>query len=491
MEKDSLLPGGSRSPERFVNVVLASSVATLASLNFGLTIGYTSPTQHAIQSDKNLHLSDNQFSWFAALIAVGAILGSIIGGASVDILGRKTTILATSIFYAPGWCLISYASNVDMLYAGRILTGVADGMTSLAVPLYIAEISTPSLRGGLCSISSLAGSLGIFLAYLVGYALSWEWLAMFAVMLTALMVILMAFMPETPRWLLAHNKRHATIKVLIWLRGSEYDVAEECFEIENNLDQQEKSSFADFKTPGLYKPLIIGSLLIVFLQFSGILAVLFFAADIFKSAGFNNAKAVAISVAGSQMIGTSIACLVVDKTGRRLLLMIGSIAMTISLLLLGIYYDIAKIPLAPGEKTISIFGHASHSVPLGQISWLAIISVIVYVILFSIGWAPLPWLLLSEIFPPHARGFAGGIVNVINWILVFVVTKSFNTMTLTFYKQGTFWFFGALTLASFFFVMFFVPETKGKTLEEIELMFTRGFTKVKVKNNLKKVLVTN
>jgi len=477
METDSpLIPvrGGSRGRERFATVFLASSVAALASLNFGFTLGYTSPTQHELQKDKNLHLSDDQFSWFAALIAVGAILGSVVGGASVDILGRKTTILATSIFYTPGWCLISYASNVGMLYTGRIFTGVAVGMSSLAVPVYIAEIATPSLRGGLGSINQLAVTLGIFLAYLVGYALSWEWLAMFAVMLTALMVILMAFMPETRRWLLAHNKRHVAIRELEWLRGSEYDVAEECFEIESNLDQQEKASFSDFKTPGLYKPLIIGSLMMVFQQFCGINAVLFFDADIFQSAGFNDAKAVALSVAGSQVVATAIACLIVDKSGRKVLLMIGGLAMAISLLLLGIYYDIAKIPLAPGEKTISIFGHASHSVPLGQISWLAIVSVIVYIIVFSLGWGPLPWLLMSEIFPPRARGFASGMVTLVNWTLVFVVTKTFNLMTLTFYKQGTFWFFGAFSLASFFFVMFFVPETKGKTLEEIELMFTQG-----------------
>jgi len=461
MEKESPvvhIKEKSKSKERFVTVFLASSVAALASINFGFTFGYTSPTQQAIQTDKDLHLSDDQFSWFAALINIGAILGSVLGGAGVDIIGRKKTIMATSILNIPGWCLISFASNAAMLYTGRILTGVAVGMTSLAVPVYIAEIATARLRGGLGSIHQLAITFGIFLAYLVGYALSWEWLAMFPVMITVLMVISMAFMPETPRWLLAHNKQHVAIRELRWLRGSEYDVAEECSEIKTRLDQQEKLSFSDFKTPSLYKPLIIGSIMMVFQQFCGINVVLFYNAHIFQSAGFNDSKAVALSSAGSLVVATGISCLIVDKSGRRILLMIGAIAMTVTLLLLGIYYDIAKITLISGEKTISIFGNASHSVELSQISWLAIVSVIIYIFVFSLGWGPIPWLLMSEIFPTRARGFAGGAVTLFNWTLGFVVVKTFNAMTLSFYKQGTFWFFGVFLLGIFFFLMFFVPD---------------------------------
>ena len=297
---------------------------------------------------------------------------------------------------------------------------------------------------------------------------------MFAVFIVAVMVLLMMFMPETPRWLLAHNQRQLGFQGLQWLRGPLYDTEGEICEIENNLgnfllklfinflklkylmliikfivylDQQEKSSFNDFLTPGLYRPLVIGTFLMVFQQFCGVNAVLFFDAKIFFSAGLTNAKAVSLSVGGAQVLATVISCLMVDKLGRRLLLMIGSISMFVCTLLLGVYYDIAEIPLEEGQKRISIFGGSvSHSVPLNHISWLAVLCVIFYIIVFSLGWGPLPWLLMSEIFPPRARGFASGIVTFVNWLLVFVVTKTF-------------------------FVFFCVPETKGKSLEEIEKIF--------------------
>ncbi|XP_057309932.1 solute carrier family 2, facilitated glucose transporter member 8-like [Hydractinia symbiolongicarpus] len=484
MEKNSpLMPVGStsaRGKDRFSSVFLACVIASLASLNFGYTLGYTSPTQTELQdSHRSFSVTKDEFSLFGAFIAVGAIIGSIVGGYSVDKFGRKTTIICTSLLYTPGWCLISYADTVSMLYAGRILTGVAVGMSSLAVPVYIAEIASARLRGGLGSVNQLAVTIGIFLAYLVGFSLSWQWTAMVPVFLIVLMVCAMFFMPETPRWLLANNQRHTAIKELEWLRGPDYDVEEECFEIESNLDQQERVSFKDFRTPGLYRPLIIGAMMMVFQQFCGINAVLFYDAKIFSTAGFKDAEGVSLAVGGTQVIATGVACLLVDKSGRRILLIIGGIVMFACTLLLGIYYDIAKLPKDTDEKQISIFGSWSHSVALSNISWLAVLCVLVYIIVFSLGWGPLPWLLMSEIFPPRARGLASGIVTLINWSFVFVVTYSFDSMTRTFYEQGTFWFFSGFSLLSFLFVLFFVPETKGKTLEEIEQIFMKSGMRIK------------
>ena len=211
-----------------------------------------------------------------------------------------------------------------------------------------------------------------------------------------------------------------------------------------------------------------------FQQYCGINAVLFFNAQIFATAGFNNAEVVSLSVGATLVLATGVSCLIVDKSGRKVLLMIGSIVMFICSFLLAIYYDIAKIPLEKGQKTISIFGsNISHSVPLNQISWLGVLCVIVYIAVFSLGWGPLPWLLMSEIFQPRVRGVASAIVTFINWTLVFLVTKTFQYMIESFYEQGTFFFFSGFCLASFFFVFFFVPETKGKTLEEIQLSLSK------------------
>ena len=466
---------GTLENDRFSTAFLATVIASLGSLNFGFTLGYTSPTELELEADAQINMSKSQFAWFASIIAIGAVLGSLIGGYSVERFGRKTTILFTSVFYVPGWCLISYAKDVDMLYAGRVCTGVGVGMSSLAVPVYIAEVSSARLRGGFGSINQLAVTCGILLAYVVGFSFTWRWTAMFAVGAVAVMVLTMVFMPETPRWLLANNRRHDAIKELEWLRGPLYDVEEECFAIESNLDQQESAALRDFATPGIYRPLIVGCMLMVFQQFCGINVILFYCAKIFKSAGFSNAEGVSLSVAGAQVVATVLACLLVDKSGRRVLLMVGGIAMSASNLLLGVYFDLADIPDAPGHQ-ISIFGKFSHTVPLPDISWLAITCNIGFIVFFSLGWGPLPWLLMSEIFPPRVRGAASSVVTLVNWVLVFVVTNSFPYMLQVMHEQGTFWFFAVFSFLSFVYTYLCVPETKGKTLEEIEQIFTGRHT---------------
>lgn len=225
--------------------------------------------------------------------------------------------------------------------------------------------------------------------------------------------------------------------------------------------------------PGLYKPLIIGSMLMVFQQFVGVNAVLFYDSEIFSSAGFTNSNQVSLLVGGSQVVATAIGCLIVDRTGRKKLLFLSGMVMGVTLLLLGVYYDLASIN-NPKAKKVSIFGKYSHTVPEDQISWMAILSVVIFIVMFSIGWGPLPWLLMSEIFPPRARGLACGMVTLVNWTLVFVITKTFDQMTKSLSLQGTFWFFAFNSFMSVLYTLCFVPETKGKSLEEIELIFNRG-----------------
>lgn len=212
-------------------------------------------------------------------------------------------------------------------------------------------------------------------------------------------------------------------------------------------------------------------MLMVFQQFCGINIILFYCAKIFDIAGFKNAELVSLAVAGAQVAATAIACVSVDKSGRRILLLAGGIVMAISNFLMGVFFDIAKLPKDPDNPQISIFGKYSHSVPLSDISWLAIVCVIAFVVFFSLGWGPLPWLLMSEIFPPRVRGIASGFVTLVNWMFVFVVTNTFHQMLGSMHEQGTFWFFAVFSFVGFLYTYFAVPETRGKTLEEIEQIF--------------------
>ena len=245
-------------------------------------------------------------------------------------------------------------------------------------------------------------------------------------------------------------------------------------------DLQERMSIKEFFTPSLFKPLLVGIFLMVFQQFSGVNAYIFYLNEIFKRAGIHNSKDqnyASIGYGGAQVLATGLACLIVDRTGRRVLLMIGGIGMFICNVLMGLYYILVKTQSKDSvvnATNATLQSSIAHSVPESQINWLAPTSAIVFIILFSVGWGPLPWVLMSEIFPPRSRGPASGIVTLVNWLFVFIVTKSFHSLSTTLKLYGSFWFFGGWSLLSFFFVYFFVPETKGRTLEEVEALFSNN-----------------
>lgn len=235
---------------------------------------------------------------------------------------------------------------------------------------------------------------------------------------------------------------------------------------------QEKLSFSAFVQPQLYRPLIIGCMLMVFQQFSGINSILFFCDDIFNSAGIKWHASILVAVV--LFVFTAIACLVVDLCGRRILLLIGSVAMFVCMFLLGLYYDLVE---TDDVNAACIFGHkVCHTVELGKISWLAITCVLVYTATFAVGWGPLPWVMMGELFPPRARGQASSIVTIVNLVFTFVITKTFKSFKETFHEQGTFWFYAGFCLLSLVYTLFQVPETKGKSLEEIERSFSPSNT---------------
>ncbi|KAL9961390.1 hypothetical protein ACROYT_G030315 [Oculina patagonica] len=383
-----------------------------------------------------------------------------------------------------GWLLISYAPNRSMLYAGRIITGLACGTISLAVPVYIAEIVAARLRGMLGSVNQLAVTMGVLLSYVMGVLCKWRWLAFIGAIPPVLLLILMYSMPETPRWSLGKNRRSEALKALLWLRGPDVDIEEECLTIEATLDRHEKPRLRDVLSPAIAKPLIISIGLMIFQQFCGINAVLFNAAHIFAVAGFSNGKLVSIAVGLVQFVGTGLACLLMDKAGRRILLWTTALGMCLSLLGLGIYFEVYIPPpkdSGSASDTVSLLGSISHSVPANKISWLSILCIGLFILMFALAWGPVPWLVMSEIFPLRARGPASSFATVANWTLAFIVTYTYNSMVIALSIQGVYWFYAGCCLLGFIFVYLLMPETKGKTLEEIEALFDkdrRGYQEI-------------
>ena len=225
--------------------------------------------------------------------------------------------------------------------------------------------------------------------------------------------------------------------------------------------------------PEIAKPLVISIGLMAFQQLSGVDVVEFNAAGIFATAGFSNGKLAAITVGLVQFVAAALACVLMDKAGRRILLWTNALGMCVSLVALGVYFEI-YIPPKDGSSTsdfLSLFGSMSHSVPAKDISWLSILSIVLFNLTFSLAWGSVPWLVMSEIFPLRARGLACSLATLTNWSSAFVITYTYDSTVRALTIQGAYWVYAGICFLGFIFVYFLVPETKGKTLEEIEAIF--------------------
>jgi len=270
----------------------------------------------------------------------------------------------------------------------------------------------------------------------------------------------MTFMPETARWLLAHGKEERAERTLLWLRGPDVKIHDEIVEIKKSLDVKEKMSIKEFAKPSLLRPLFISMTIHFFQQSTGINVVMFYCAKIFETAGFKeDSTMVPILIGLIQLLASAISFFLIDRGGRRFLLIIGGVGMCISCFTLGAYYFVSINP-------------ASTSAYKGpDIAWVAVTSVSVYIVGFVIAWGPITWLLMSEVFPVKARGTASGIASAFNWFCSFIMTLTFEIFIDALKASGTFWLYGGLAFVAVVFVFVFVPETKGKSLEEIQQYF--------------------
>ncbi|XP_043844904.1 solute carrier family 2, facilitated glucose transporter member 8 isoform X2 [Dromiciops gliroides] len=408
---------------RVRGLFLAAFAATLGPLSFGFVLGYSSPAIPSLRKTgpETLQLDDDQSSWFGSIVTLGAAVGGVLGGWLVDKTGRKLTLMLCTVPYVVGFNLVIGAQNVWMLYGGRLLTGLASGVCSLVAPVYIAEISSPEVRGLLGSCVQLMVVIGILAAYVAGLALDWCWLAVLGCVPPFFMLLLMCFMPETPRFLLIKHKELEAVAAMKFLWGVEQE--QEVEENESSHEDQD-SSLAS---------VIVGVLQVVF---------------------------------------TAIAALLMDRAGRKILLSISGAIMALSCIMFGIYFKIS-LP-TPNNSSNPDLLTTLNSETVGAspgLPWLAVSSMGFFLIGFSLGWGPIPWLLMSEIFPLQVKGLASGACVLTSWIMAFLVTKEFSSLMSFLTPYGTFWLFSAFCILSVIFTLLFVPETKGKTLEQIEAHF--------------------
>jgi sugar porter (SP) family MFS transporter len=316
-----------------------------------------------------------------------------------------------------------------------------------------------AIRGKLVSMNQVAITSGIVLAYLVGYALAesqaWRWMFALAAIPAAAFGIGLFFIPDSPRWLAARGHVDQAHTVLKRIRGPE-QVEGELSDIQKSVARQ-KGNWSELLSPLLRSAMIVGVGLAIAQQITGINTVIYYAPTIFKFAGMTSASAAILASVGVGVVNvvlTLVAMQLIDRVGRRPLLLVSLAGMALSLFVLGLAFSLSQLT--------------------GSLGWIAVSSLMVYVGSFAVGLGPVFWLMLAEIYPLRIRGRAMSIGTVVNWTANLIVALSFLTLTQVLGKGPTFWLYGVVTIGAWFFVFYLVPETKGKSLEEIEALWRAG-----------------
>ncbi|KAH8405280.1 hypothetical protein KR222_001740 [Zaprionus bogoriensis] len=445
----------------------------------GTLLGWTSPAEKGLKAAYDFPISDEQYSWVSSAMTLGAACVCIPIGFLINLIGRKWTMLLLVLPFVLGWALLIWAKNIAMMYAARFILGIAGGAFCVTAPMYTGEIAQKDIRGTLGSFFQLMITTGILFVYGIGAGLNLFWMSIVCGIIPIAFGVIFTFMPESPTYLVSKNRSEAAVKSIQWLRGKDYDYAPEIEELNQTnqtIRDQQVNLWEALCRPVTIKALSISLGLMFFQQVSGINAVIFYSESIFEVSTiwpsqsnaqvltrlfcFSLLKAANTGIGASlstiligvmQVVATFVSTIVVDKLGRRILLLSSGIVMAVSTTAIGVFFYLQE-----------------NKYSVDNIGWLPVASLCLFMIMFSIGFGPVPWLMMGEVFATDIKGFAGSIAGTTNWVLAFVITKTFKNLTEGMGSGGTFWLFAGLTVLGVVFVFFVVPETKGKSLNEIQ-----------------------
>lgn len=420
-----------------------------------------------IQED--LKITEVQEEVLVGILSIVSLFGSLAGGRTSDVIGRKWTMALAAVVFQAGAAVMTLAHSFEVLMIGRLLAGIGIGFGVMIAPVYIVEISPTVARGALTSFPEIFINIGILLGYVSNYVFSGlpahiNWRIMLGVgILPSVFIGLALFViPESPRWLVMQNRVDEARLVLLKTNEDEREVEERLAEIQlaagnPSADKsEEKAVWRELlsPSPSLRRMLVTGFGIQCFQQITGIDATVYYSPEIFKEAGVkgnSNLLAATVAVGVSKTVFILVAIISIDKLGRKPLLYVSTIGMTICLFCLGI--------------SLSLLGKGQIGVAL------SVLSVCGNVAFFSVGIGPVCWVLTSEIFPLRLRAQASALGAVGNRVCSGLVAMSFLSVSNAITVAGTFFTFSAVSALSVLFVYKFVPETKGKSLEQIELLF--------------------
>lgn len=445
------MPSYVREASRNPFVLKISLLAALGGLLFGYDTGVISGALLYIKKD--LNAGDLAQSWIVAGLLAGAVAGALAGGRLADSISRRWTLLITGVVYVGAALAASASQSPGQLVAARMVLGLAVGSASAVAPLYIAEHTPPRIRGGTVSYNQLMITIGILVAYLVDFALrdtgsGWRWMLALGAVPGVFLVIGMFLVPYSPRWLMQRGRRDEAREVLRRTRAEdEYEAEFE--EIDSVLSRENRSGLRSLTHPSVRPMLVIGIGLAVIQQVVGVNTVVYFSPTILTYTGLHAGDAIAqaLSVGITNVVFTVVAVLLLDRVGRRALLIVGTSGLTLALATLGAFFAFGWKDSAP---------------------WVALLALVVFIASFAIGLGPVFWLMISEIFPLEVRGSAMAVCSLFNWVANFFISYYFLQLIGAIGKAWTFWLYAALGVAGIAFFLTRVPETKNRSLEQIE-----------------------
>uniref|UniRef100_A0ACD5YD10 Uncharacterized protein n=1 Tax=Avena sativa TaxID=4498 RepID=A0ACD5YD10_AVESA len=449
--KKPLLVAGNHKASSIWVVVASTAIAVCGSFVFGISVGYSSPSQEGIMRD--LHLSLAEYSVFGSILTIGAMLGAILSGAIADRVGRRSAMAISDVFCILGYLFIVFSKNVLWLYLGRLSIGCGIGLFSYVVPVYISEITPKNLRGRFAAVNQLMICCGASLSYALGTFITWRTLAIVGVTPCLLQLVGLLVIPESPRWLAKIGHPGALEEALQKLMGKGTDISEEAAEIKDfteKLQRLPQSKMWDLFQKDYMHAVTVGVGLMVLQQFGGVNAICFYASEIFVSAGFASGNTGMLAMVVVQVPMTALGVLLVDKAGRRPLLMVSAAGTCLGCLLVGVSFLSKEHHWAKDLNVV-----------------FALAGILVFTGSFSLGMGGIPWVIMSEIFPIHMKGSAGSLVTLVSWLGSWIVSYAFNFLLL-WSSYGTFFMFASICGLTVVFVERLVPETKGRTLEEIQ-----------------------
>ncbi|XP_038119209.1 facilitated trehalose transporter Tret1 [Culex quinquefasciatus] len=475
--------------------ILASTAKNFLLLDLGMAVAFPTIVIPALRGLKNrapdefLHFTPAQASWFGSVAYICQPIGSVLSGIILEPLGRKRSMILVNIPHIIGWLMLHFAGSLEEMYIAAILLGLGVGFMEAPIVTYVGEICQPSIRGILTSCAGVAVMLGFFMVYLLGTVTTWRITAAICVSIPLATMIAICFVPETPMWLLSKDRKEDARKSLQWLRGwvSPKAVEKEFQEMQRYSAnaakctpcQKAQSVKCDHPPPTEWmklqelmrkrnlRPFVLVMLLFLFGQLSGLTGMRPYLVQIFQAYGVPLDANWATVSTGLLGLMANIVCMMSIKfVGKRRLALFSLCFTSLSCISLAIY---AFNVFPPGWTSFDVHEKVNTADGLNYIPML-----LFFLLAFStsVGVLPVPWILLSEVFPFKSRSMACGITAALNYAMTFVTTKTYFNLESSLSLPGVILFYGICGCIGVLFVYFFLPETEKRTLEDIEIYFS-------------------